>query len=86
MKTLLVKKQHTSKKGSALLGRVKEWLKNEASDENANKVVWTYIGIGIAMLILTIMAAAAIAGTTNVADFFTGVTEGENNQPSGWKK
>ncbi|HFK1767277.1 TPA: hypothetical protein ACGXQA_005944 [Bacillus mobilis] len=88
MKTLEIKelKGSSKGKGAALLTRTKQWLKNESSDETSNKVSWTYIGLGMAVVVLVIMYPALKSGTFNVSSYFTSITGGAKSEPSGWSK
>lgn len=45
-----------------------------------------YIGVGVALVVLTIILLALKTGTTNIADLFVSVTKGSKTEPSGWGK
>lgn len=45
-----------------------------------------YIGVGVALVVLTILLVAMKTGTANIADFFVSVTKGSKVEPSGWGK
>jgi hypothetical protein len=91
MKTLAIE----TKKGTGFLNKGKDllrkksksWLLNESSDETTDKAVWMYIGVGVALVVLTILLVAMKTGTGNIADFFVSVTKkGSKVEPSGWGK
>jgi hypothetical protein len=90
MKTLAIetKKKGTGflNKGKDLLRKSKSWLLNESSDETTDKAVWMYIGVGVALVVLTILLVAMKTGTGNIADFFVSVKKGSKVEPSGWGK
>jgi hypothetical protein len=90
MKTLAIekKKKRTGflNKGKDLLKKSKSWLLNESSDETTDKAVWMYIGVGVALVVLTILLVAMKTGTGNIADFFVSVKKGSKVEPSGWGK
>jgi hypothetical protein len=92
MKTLAIE---TKKKGTGFLNKGKDllrkknksWLLNESSDETTDtKAVWMYIGVGVALVVLTILLVAMKTGTGNIADFFVSVKKGSKVEPSGWGK
>ncbi|AJQ62747.1 putative secreted protein (plasmid) [Bacillus thuringiensis serovar morrisoni str. 4AA1] len=89
MQTLAIKTkkgQGFLNKGKDLLRKGKSWLLNESSDETTDKAVWMYIGVGVALVVLTIILLALKTGTTNIADLFVSVTKGSKTEPSGWGK
>jgi hypothetical protein len=89
MKTLAIEKKKGTgflNKGKDLLRKSKSWLLNESSDETTDKAVWMYIGVGVALVVLTILLVAMKTGTGNIADFFVSVTKGSKVEPSGWGK
>ncbi|MEI5919533.1 hypothetical protein ACMHYP_22950 [Bacillus cereus] len=63
---------------------VKAWLKNEDSQETTDQGMWTYIGIGAAIVALGILIVGVTKGFTNIQNFFVSSTEGAKNNPSGW--